>query len=71
MTQLDIAVIPGDGIGKEVIPEGMQVLKYPKLHDGIVRAMETVLREGGCLTRDMGGTAGTRDLGRGVAEALG
>ena len=27
MTLLKIAVIPGDGIGKEVIPEGMQALE--------------------------------------------
>jgi tartrate dehydrogenase/decarboxylase/D-malate dehydrogenase len=28
MTQYDIAVIPGDGIGKEVIPEGIKILEY-------------------------------------------
>ena len=27
MTQLKIAVIPGDGIGWEVVPEGLKVLE--------------------------------------------
>ena len=27
MTKHKIAVIPGDGIGKEVVPEGMRVLE--------------------------------------------
>ena len=36
----------------------------------VVRAIETVLAERRRPTRDMGGTATTRDLGRAVAEAL-
>ncbi len=34
MNKFKIAVIPGDGIGKEVIPEGIKILetsKYPHL----------------------------------------
>ena len=33
MTTLNIAVIPGDGIGKEVMPEGIRVLEQAgKVH---------------------------------------
>ncbi len=27
MTRYEIAVIPGDGIGKEVVPEGLRALR--------------------------------------------
>ncbi|WP_197388371.1 isocitrate/isopropylmalate family dehydrogenase [Ralstonia pseudosolanacearum] len=50
MSSYRIAVIPGDGIGKEVVPEGLRVLD--------------------AAARDSGGTAGTADLGRAIAEAL-
>jgi len=33
-------------------------------------AVERVLREGRCLTRDMGGTASTEELGKAIAAAL-
>ncbi|MDJ0780717.1 MAG: tartrate dehydrogenase [Desulfosarcinaceae bacterium] len=48
----------------------MQHLGHPPVHDAIVAAMESVLREGGCLTRDMGGSATTRELGQAVVAAL-
>ena len=34
------------------------------------RGVDRVLREGRCLTRDMGGTASTEELGKAIAEAL-
>jgi len=48
----------------------MQHLGYTQLHDSVMQAVEQVLREGRCLTRDMGGTASTQDLGRAIAGAL-
>ena len=33
-------------------------------------AIETLLRDGGPRTRDMGGQAGTDDVGRAIAEAV-
>ncbi len=48
----------------------MQHLGYPQVHDAILQAIESVLADGRCLTRDMGGTAGTAELGRAVCEAL-
>jgi len=39
--------------------------------DAIVAAIETVLREGGPRTRDMGGQAGTVEVGRAIAEIVG
>jgi tartrate dehydrogenase/decarboxylase/D-malate dehydrogenase len=36
----------------------------------ITRAIETLLREGGPRTRDMGGQAGTADVGRAIAEIV-
>ncbi len=38
--------------------------------DCIVAAIETLLREGGPRTRDMGGQAGTEDVGRAIAEIV-
>jgi tartrate dehydrogenase/decarboxylase/D-malate dehydrogenase len=38
--------------------------------DAIVRAIERLLAEGGPRTRDMGGHAGTGDVGRALAEAV-
>jgi tartrate dehydrogenase/decarboxylase/D-malate dehydrogenase len=38
--------------------------------DAIVAAIETLLREGGPRTRDMGGQAGTVEVGRAIAEIV-
>ncbi|HSO18054.1 MAG TPA: tartrate dehydrogenase [Desulfosarcina sp.] len=48
----------------------MQHLGRPEAHDAIMQAVESVLAEGKCLTRDMGGTAGTADLGKAIADAV-
>ena len=48
----------------------MQHLGYPMVHDTLMEAIETILRDGGSLTRDMGGHAGTRELGRALVEAI-
>ena len=48
----------------------MQHLGFPMLHDTLIKAIETILREGGNLTRDMGGHASTRELGRAIVEAI-
>ena len=39
--------------------------------DAIVRTIEKMLSEGGPRTRDMGGQAGTVDVGKALAEAVG
>ena len=39
--------------------------------DAIVAAIETLLREGGPRTRDMGGQAGTVEVGKAIAEIVG
>ena len=44
-------------------------LGYPAAHDAIVRAIEKVTAEGP-RTPDMGGTAGTSDVGRAIEQAL-
>jgi tartrate dehydrogenase/decarboxylase/D-malate dehydrogenase len=44
-------------------------LGYPAAHDAIVRAIERVTAEGP-RTPDMGGRAGTDDVGRAIAQAL-
>jgi tartrate dehydrogenase/decarboxylase / D-malate dehydrogenase len=38
--------------------------------DAIVAAVETLLRGNGPKTRDMGGQAGTEDVGRALAEIV-
>jgi tartrate dehydrogenase/decarboxylase/D-malate dehydrogenase len=48
----------------------MQHLGYPMIHDTLMDAIETVLRDGGHLTRDMGGQASTRELGQAVIKAI-
>ena len=35
-----------------------------------MQAVENVLREGKCMTGDMGGSAKTVDLGKAIAEAI-
>ena len=47
-------------------------LGYPQAGDAIVKAIEKVLEPGSGAprTRDIGGTAGTVDLGKAIAEAL-
>ena len=49
----------------------MQHLGYPGMHDTLMQAMETVLRDGKNLTRDMGGNAGTHEPGQAVVDAVG
>jgi tartrate dehydrogenase/decarboxylase/D-malate dehydrogenase len=39
--------------------------------DAIVTAIERHLAEGGPRTRDMGGNAGTADVGKALAEVVG
>jgi tartrate dehydrogenase/decarboxylase/D-malate dehydrogenase len=48
----------------------MRHLGYTEVHDCIMAAVEQVLRQGQCLTRDMGGSASTQELGAAIAGAL-
>lgn len=48
----------------------MQHLGFPEMHDAIIDAMQTVLRKSDTLTRDMGGTASTQELGSAVADCF-
>lgn len=48
----------------------MQHLGYPMMHDTLMEAIETVLRSGRNLTRDMGGNAKTHELGQAVVEVI-
>lgn len=48
----------------------LQHLGFMTAHEHIMLAIETVLREGKCLTRDMGGTATTIALGKEIAAAI-
>jgi tartrate dehydrogenase/decarboxylase/D-malate dehydrogenase len=48
----------------------MQHLGYPMMHDTLMEAIETVLRDGKNLTRDMGGNAGTHELGQALVEVI-
>jgi tartrate dehydrogenase/decarboxylase/D-malate dehydrogenase len=48
----------------------MQHLGYPMIHDTLMDAIETVLLDGGNLTPDMGGDAGTRELGQALVDAI-
>lgn len=48
----------------------MQHLGCPDAHDAVMRAIGAVLADGKCLTADMGGSAGTVDLGQAIAAAV-
>ena len=48
----------------------LQHLGHQDAHDMIVKAIEDVLRDGGSLTRDMGGSADTKDLTAAILGAL-
>ena len=49
----------------------MQHLGYEDMHDTLMQAMESVLRDAEHLTRDMGGKAHTDELGAAVVAAIG
>lgn len=48
----------------------MQHLGYDDVHDTLMHAMETVLREAKALTADMGGSANTRELGDAIVDKI-
>jgi len=48
----------------------MQHLGNQAMHDLMIEAIETVLREGKLLTRDMGGKTSMEELGRAIADAI-
>ena len=67
--------IAGQGIANPIgtIWAGAMMLQHlgnNSAHDAIMGAVEHILREGSCLTRDMGGKAATRELGKAIAEAV-
>jgi len=47
-----------------------QHLGFDALHDSMLVAIEDVLKEQKCLTRDMGGEASTEDIGQAIAAAI-
>ena len=49
---------------------GDYIAKDNAVHDSLLLAIETVLREVRCLTRDMGGTGNTADLGQAIVDAI-
>jgi len=48
----------------------LQHLGHRAAHDSIIEAVEDVLAQGTCLTRDMGGAANTIELGKAIAQAI-
>jgi isocitrate/isopropylmalate dehydrogenase len=64
-----IAVIEGDGIGREVVPEG-QHLGEPRAARSVERAFEAVLTRPDLRTPDLGGKASTRDVGEAIAQEI-
>jgi len=67
--------IAGQGIANPIgtIWAGAMMLAHlgqQAAHDTIMTAVEDILREGKCLTRDMQGTASTSELGKAIAEAI-
>ncbi|KLN97010.1 tartrate dehydrogenase [Moellerella wisconsensis] len=48
----------------------MQHLGCPQIHDIIMNAIETVIRERRSLTRDMGGKGSTQELGQAITDII-
>ena len=48
----------------------LQHLGHQAAHDSIIKAIENILAEGKCLSRDMGGSASTVELGTAIAQAI-
>ena len=48
----------------------LQHLGHQDAHDTVMQAVEDVLKDGGNLTRDMGGKANTEDLGKAIEAAI-
>jgi tartrate dehydrogenase/decarboxylase/D-malate dehydrogenase len=66
--------IAGKGIANPIgqIWSGAMMLEHlghPAASDAIVRAIETVLREGP-RTRDLGGSSSTEEVGKAIADAV-
>jgi tartrate dehydrogenase/decarboxylase / D-malate dehydrogenase len=84
MKSYKIAVIPGDGIGKEVVPEGIRVLDAAAGKFGLAFdwqhfdwSCQLYTQTGRMMprgwpraTRDIGGNALTVDLGKAIANAI-
>src|SRR6478672_3890636 len=67
--------IMGKGLANPIgaIWSGALMLSYlghPEPHDKIVAAIEKVLGEGGPRTRDLGGTASTKEVAEAIAQAI-
>jgi tartrate dehydrogenase/decarboxylase/D-malate dehydrogenase len=67
--------IAGKGIANPIgqIWSGAMMLQHmghQDAHDAILAAIETVLKEGGPKTPDLGGQASTADLGSAIAEVV-
>jgi tartrate dehydrogenase/decarboxylase/D-malate dehydrogenase len=45
-------------------------LGYPKAHDAIVKAIETVIAETTLRTPDIGGKTKTSEMGKAIADAI-
>ncbi|MCW2256393.1 tartrate dehydrogenase/decarboxylase/D-malate dehydrogenase [Providencia alcalifaciens] len=48
----------------------MQHLDCPQIHDTIMRAVESVIKQRRHLTRDMGGSASTQELGQAITDLI-
>ena len=49
---------------------GVAAVVYAVTTVSLIGLIEHVLREGNCLTRDMGGNVGTVELGKAIAGSL-
>lgn len=48
----------------------MQHLGFSEVHDAMINAIEQVIRDGQHLTRDMGGTANTKEMGSAISQCV-
>jgi isocitrate/isopropylmalate dehydrogenase len=65
-----IALIPGDGIGQEVLPPACAVLDTVEAAVDVVDSFTNVLAHTTARTRDLGGTATTEEFTVLVLEGI-
>ncbi|HYL79655.1 MAG TPA: hypothetical protein VEU07_02525 [Candidatus Acidoferrum sp.] len=67
-----VALIPGDGIAPEVAEQAVRILDATGVANPLAleAAIRSVLREGRTLSKDLGGTASTRDMADAIIDRL-
>jgi len=70
-TKLPATLIPGDGIGLEIVKSAVDIPEALDSPNDLRTAIDQVLRKDGVRTPDLGGTASTGDFAQSIIRRLG